>query len=325
MKAIVQHIYGGPEVLALADVETPAPGDDDVRIRVRAAGVNRGDWYVLRGEPYLLRLSAGFRGPRVVIRGRDVAGEVEAVGRNVTRFRPGDAVYAEVETGSFAEYTCAPEDLVALMPANLTFEQAAAVPVAGGAALQALRDAGNVKPGQHVLVNGASGGVGTFAVQIAKALGAEVTGVCGTGGVDLVRSLDADHVIDRTAVDFTADGQRYDVILDLVADHSLAAFRRALNPGGTLVVASGNGGRWFGPLGRMAGALVLSPFVGQRLRPLSAQPSGADLAILAGLIEAGSVTPVIERVYPLKEAAGAMRALGEGHVRGKVVIAVGGA
>lgn len=322
MKAIVQQVYGGPEVLALADVETPALGDDDVRIRVRAAGVNKGDWYLLRGEPYLLRLSSGLRGPRVRIRGRDVAGEVEAVGRNVTRFRTGDAVYAEVETGTFAEHASVPERLVARMPANLTFVQAAAVPVAGGAALQALRDAGNVKPGQHVLVNGASGGVGTFAVQVAKAFGAEVTGVCGTGGVALVRSLGADHVIDRTAADVTAGAQRYDVILDLVADRPLAAFRRVLAPGGTLLVASGNGSRWFGPLGRMAGALVLSPFAGQRLRPFSAQPSAADLEALAGLIESGAVTPVIERVYPLDEAAEALRAIGEGRVRGKAVIAV---
>ena len=312
-----------PAVLALADVETPAPGDDDVLIRVRAASVNRGDWYVMRGEPYLLRLSSGLRGPGVKVRGRDVAGVVETVGRNVTRFRAGDAVYAEIETGSFAEYACAPEALLAPMPANLTFGQAAAVPVAGGAALQALRDAAGLQAGQRVLVNGASGGVGTFAVQVAKALGAEVTGVCGTGGVELVRSLGADHVLDRTAVDFTAGSQRYDVILDLVADRPLAAFRRALTPGGTLVVASGNGSRWFGPLGRMARALVLSPFVGQRLRPFSAQPSGADLVVLAGLIESGAVTPAIHRVYPLREAANALRALGEGHVRGKVVIGIG--
>ncbi len=323
MKAIVQRIYGGPDVLALADVAKPTAGDDDVLIRVRAAAVNRGDWYVMRGEPYLLRLSSGIRGPGVVIRGRDVSGQVEAVGRNVTRFRPGDAVYAEVETGSFAEYACAPEALVAPMPANLGFEQAAAVPVAAGAALQALRDAGNVRAGQRVLVNGASGGVGTFAVQIAKALGAEVTGVCGPGSVDLVRSLGADHVIDRTREDVTAGGQRYDVILDLVANHSLLAFRRVLTPGGTLVVASGNGGRWFGPLGRMARALALSPFVSQRLRPFSARPSGADLGILAGFIESGAVTPVIDRVVPLSEAALGMRALGEGHVRGKIVITLG--
>jgi NADPH:quinone reductase-like Zn-dependent oxidoreductase len=325
MKAIVQRIYGGPEVLLLAEVGEPLPGDDDVRIRVRAAGVNRGDWYVMRGEPFLLRLASGLRGPRVAIRGRDVAGEVEAVGRNVTRFRPGDAVYAEVETGSFAEIACAPEDRFAAMPANLTFEQAGAVPVAGGAALQALRDAGVVRPGHHVLVNGASGGVGTFAVQIAKALGAEVTGVCGTGGVALVRTLGADHAIDRAAVDVTAGAQRYDVILDLVADRPLGAFRRVLAPRGTLVVASGNGSRWFGPLGRMARAAMLSPVVRPRLRPFSAQPSGADLAVLAELIESGAVTPVVDRVYALAEAPEALRALGERGARGKLVIAVGGA
>ena len=324
MKAIVQHRYGGPDVLELAGVDTPVPGDDDVLIRVRAAGVNKGDWYVMRGEPYLLRLASGSRGPRVRSRGRDVAGEVEAVGRNVTRFRPGDAVYAEVETGSFAEYACAPARLVAAMPSNLAFEQAAAVPVAGGAALQALRDAGTVRPGQHVLVNGASGGVGTFAIQVAKALGAEVTAVCGPRNVDQARALGADHVIDRTREDATAGERRYDVILDLVANHPLAALRRVLEPGGTLVVASGNGGRWLGPLGRMAGAMALSPFVGQRLRPFSARLSGADLEVLAGLIESGAVTPVIDRVYPLAEAVEALRVLGEGHVRGKVVIAIGG-
>jgi NADPH:quinone reductase-like Zn-dependent oxidoreductase len=325
MKAIVQHAYGGPEELELADVAEPAVEDDEVLIRVRAAAVNMGDWYVMRGEPTLMRLSSGLRRPRVAIRGRDVAGLVEAVGRSVTRFRPGDAVYAEVDSGSFAELMSAAERLVAPMPANLTFEQAAAVPVAGGAALQGLRDAGGIQPGQAVLVNGASGGVGTFAVQVARALGAEVSGVCSTRNVDLVRSLGADHVIDYTREDFTRTGQRYDLVLDLVANHPLAGCRRALTPKGTLVLASGNGGRRLGPLGHMARALVLSPFVSQRLRPFSARQSHEDLGVLKELIEAGSVTPVIDRTVPLGETADALRHLGEGHARGKIVITVGGA
>ncbi len=327
MKAIVQRRYGTTSALELEDVARPIVKAGEVLIRVRAASVNMGDWYCMRGEPYVVRLSSGLRRPRNAVQGRDAAGRVEAVGGDVTRFRPGDEVYAEVDTGSFAEYASVPEGLVALKPANLTFEQAAAVPVAAGAALQGLRDAGNVQPGQTVLVlvNGASGGVGTFAVQIAKALGAEVTGVCSTRNVNLVRSIGADHVIDYTQEDFTRSGQRYDLILDLVANHSLTDCRRALTPKGTLVLVSGNGGRWFGPMGRMVRALAVSPFVSQGLRPLAARPSRADLAVLRELIEAGAVTPAIDRAYPLSETAEAMRYVQEEHARGKVVITVGGA
>ncbi|HYO42656.1 MAG TPA: NAD(P)-dependent alcohol dehydrogenase [Candidatus Limnocylindrales bacterium] len=323
MKAITQRTYGSPAVLALTDIDRPSVKDDEVLIRVRAAAVSMADWYLTQGEPYVARLAFGLRRPRHAVRGRDVAGQVEAVGANVADLRPGDAVYAEVDTGSFAEFVAVPAALVAPMPVNLTFEQAAAVPWAGGAALQGLRDAGNVQPGQTVLVNGASGGVGTFAVQIARALGAEVTGVCSTRSVDLVRSLGAAHVVDYTREDFTRSGQRYDVIFDLVANRSLADFRRALTPTGTLVVASGNGGRWFGPLGRMARALLFSPFVGQRLRPFAAKQSKADLGVLRQLIESGQVTPAIDRTFPLSEAPEALRYFVEEHARGKVVIAVG--
>ncbi len=322
MKAIVQSGYGSTSVLALADVARPTVKDDDVLIRVRAAAVTIADWYLMRGEPYMLRLASGLRGPRTAIRGRDVAGQVEAVGRKVTQLRPGDEVYAEVDTGSFAEYTCAPEGLIGLKPANLTFEQAAAVPWAAGAALQGLRDVGKVQPGQKVLINGASGGVGTFAVQIAKALDAEVTGVCSTRNADLVRSIGADQVIDYTREDFTRNGQRYDLVLDLVSNHSLTDCRRALTPKGTLVLALGSGGRWLGPMGRMVKAQVLSPFVSQSLRILMAKQSRADLGVLKELIESGKVTPAIDRAYPLCETPEAIRYLGEEHARGKVVITV---
>jgi NADPH:quinone reductase-like Zn-dependent oxidoreductase len=322
MKAVVQDRYGSTSVLKLAEVDKPVAKDDEVLIRVRAAAVSMADWYLMRGEPYIVRLTSGLRRPRNAIRGRDVAGQVEAVGRNVTQLRPGDEVYGEVDTGSFAEYTCVPEDLVGLKPANLTFEQAAAVPWAAVAALQGLRDVGKVQPGQKVLVNGASGGVGTFAVQIAKALGADVTGVCSTRNVDLVRSVGADHVIDYTQEDFTRNGQRYDLILDMIANHSLTDCRRALTPRGTLVLCSGNGSRWFGPMGRMVKTLVLSPFASQTLGSLMAKQSKADLGVLKELIESGRVTPAIDRVYPLSETPEAIRHFGEEHARGKVVITV---
>ncbi|MGC5585211.1 NAD(P)-dependent alcohol dehydrogenase [Ornithinimicrobium sp. W1665] len=324
MRAIVQQAYGAGDVLRLQDVDKPAPGPDEVLVRVRAASVNHADWFLTTGRPYVMRAALGLRRPRVAIRGRDLAGRVEAVGAAVTRFRPGDDVYGETTTGSFAEFACVPERLLALKPANLTFEQAAAVPLAAVTALQGLRDVGGVQPGQAVLIDGASGGVGTFAVQIAKTLGADVTGVCSTRNVELVRSLGADRVIDYTREDFARGGQRFDVILDLAGRHPLADCRRALTRTGTLVSASGFGGPVLGPLGRYVGALALSPFVSQRLRVLAAQPSHQDLETLTALIDAEAVRPVIETTYALAQTAEAIRHLAERHTRAKIVIAVPG-
>jgi len=320
MKAIVQHAYGTADVLKLEDVDMPVIKDGEVLIRVRAAAVNHADWVYTTGRPLIARLAFGLRKPKVVVRGRDVAGQVEAVGTGVTRFRPGDEVYAEVDAGSFAEYTSVPEDLLALKPANLTFEQAATVPLAARTALQGLRDGGQVRPGQTVLINGASGGVGTFAVQIAKALGAEVTGVCSTRNAELVRSLGADHVVDYTREDFTRNGPSYDVIFDLIGNHSLTECRHALKSKGTLVLSSGTGGRILGPMGRIMRALLLSPFVGQNLRTFTAMRGGEALDQLRDLIEAGKVTPAIDRTYALSETPEAVRYFAEEHARGKIVI-----
>ncbi|WP_052665713.1 NAD(P)-dependent alcohol dehydrogenase [Nitriliruptor alkaliphilus] len=322
MKAQINRRYGSPDVMRLEEVADPVIGADEVLIRVRAASVNAGDWFVLTGTPYLLRLAFGLRRPRVQIRGRDVAGVVEEVGADVTEFAPGDAIYAEVERGSFAELTRTRARFVAPKPAGLTFEQAAAVPLAAGAALQGLRDAGGLQPGQRVLIHGASGGVGTFAVQIAKALGGEVTAVCSTGKVDLAHQLGADHVIDYTREDLAASDRRYDLILDVAGCRPLSDLRRVLTSDGTLVLVSGGANRWFGPIGRILHALALSPFVTQRLRPLTAKRDGTDLRSITELIDAGSVTPVIERTYPLSDAAEAMRYVGAGHARAKVVVTV---
>ncbi len=323
MKAIVFDRYGPPEVLALKDIAKPVVKDDEVLVRIVAGGANAADWRVMRGDPYLMRLAQGLRRPRVVtILGSDMAGQVEAVGKNVTQFHPGDEVYAEVDSGGFAEYVSVREDLVGLKPTNLTFEQAAAVPMTGLTALQALRDPGRIEAGQRVLINGASGGIGTMAVQIAKAYGAHVTGVCSTKNLDLVRSIGADDAIDYTRSDFTDSAQRYDLIVDAVGNHSFAAFRRALVPKGTLVVVGGGGGRWLGPLVQISKAIVLSPFVSQRLVPVYGRRSQADLQVLKGLIEAGKVTPVIGRSYPLEEVPAAIRYLEGRHARGKVVITV---
>lgn len=323
MRAIVCEHYDGPDVLQLRDVATPTIADREVLVRVLGAAVNPGDWFLLTGTPYLLRLTSGLRRPRRTILGLAVAGRVEAVGENVTRLHIGDEVFAETGDGGFAEHVGIAEGAVAPKPAGLTFEQAAAVPVCGVAALQALRDIGRVQPEQRVLVNGASGGVGTFAVQIAKALGAHVTGVCSTRNVDLVGSIGADHVVDYTRQDFTATGRRYDVILDNVGNRSLSACRRALAPNGTLIPNANRGGRWIGMyIARAARALAMSPFVSQRLRPFSSVGSGEDLCVLADFIEAGQVTPVIDRVYPLEATAEALRYYGRGHARGKVIIAV---
>lgn len=324
MKAIVQDRYGSPDVLEFTEVDKPVAAENEVLVRVHAAGVNAYDWHVMRGDPYLARPMIGFGGPRVKIRGRDFAGRVEAVGPDVTRFRPGDEVFGE-GYGAFAEYVCVPDDVVETKPANLTFEQAAAMPLAGNTALMGLRDLGRVQPGQRVLVNGASGGVGTFAVQIAKSFGAHVTGVCSTRNVDLVRSIGADHVIDYTREDFTRDGRRYDVVFDLVGNRSLTACRRALTPTGTLILSGGGvfeGGSVIGPMGLLIRGQLLSRFVRHRLLALTAAQSKDNLATLRDLAESGKVTPVIDRTYPLNEVPEAIRYLEVEHARAKVVITV---
>ena len=322
MQAIVGEEYGGPEVLELRDVDVPALHPDGVLVRVRASSVNPYDWHVMRGLPRLVRLSEGRSRPKQPIRGVDVAGVVEAVGENVTAFRPGDEVFG-AKAGALAEYVCAgPKNVLAAKPAGLTFEQAAAIPLAGVTALQALRDKGRLEAGQRVLVNGAAGGVGTFAVQIAKALGAEVTGVCSARNVDLVTSIGADRVLDYAEVDFARSDERYDLVLDNVGNRSLSDLRRALTPHGALVVVGGGGGNWIGPMMLPLRAAMLSPFVGQRLLPLLAKHTQDDLLVLKELAETGKLVPVIDRTYPLAEAAEAIRYLETGHARGKVVVAV---
>ncbi|WP_328927814.1 NAD(P)-dependent alcohol dehydrogenase [Streptomyces sp. NBC_00190] len=324
MKAIVQDRYGSPDVLELREVDKPVVAGHEVLVRVHAAAVNARDWHLMRGDPYLARLVFGLRAPKERIRGTDFAGRVEAVGKDVTRLRPGDEVFGEAD-GAFAEYVCASQDVVEPKPDNLTFEQAAAVPLAGNTALMGLRDLARVRPGHKVLVNGASGGVGTFAVQIAKAFGAEVTGVCSTKNVDLVRSLGADHVVDYTHDDFTRNGPRYDVVFDLVGNRSLAECRRALAPSGTLVLSGGGvseGGSLLGPMGLIIKGRALSRFVGQRLLVLTATPSSQNLAALRELVERGDLAPVVDRTYPLREAAEAIRYLEVEHARAKVVVTV---
>ncbi|MGV9306388.1 NAD(P)-dependent alcohol dehydrogenase [Nonomuraea sp. NPDC003727] len=327
MKAFVLRSYGSPDVLDLTEIETPVPGDDEVLVRVRATSVQPYDWHFMRGEPYIARLMGGgpgLRRPKISVLGADVAGQVEAVGKDVTEFRPGDEVFAMPKQGGFAEYVCVREGELASRPTNLSFEQAAAVPMAAGTALIGLRDQGRVQPGQRVLVNGASGGVGTFAVQIAKAFGAKVTGVCSTRNLDLVRSLGADEVIDYTREDFTRNGQRYDLLLDVAGGHPGAACRRALTPEGTYVVVGGPAGRWVRPAGRMFSTLAVSPFVSQRMAladVVRCTQNKRNLLTLTELIEDGKVTPVIDRVYPFEEIPEAIRYQEEGHAPGKVVIA----
>jgi NADPH:quinone reductase-like Zn-dependent oxidoreductase len=320
MKAIVQVQYGSPDVLRLKDIDKPVVKDDEVLVRVHAAAVNIGDWHLLRGVPYAMRLASGLLKPRREIPGLDVVGQVEVTGKNVEQFRPGDEVFGWCR-GAFAEYACAAENNLLPRPGNLTFEQAAAVGDSAFTALAAVRDQGKVQPGHTVLINGASGGVGTFAVQIAKAFGANVTGVCSTRNVDMVRSIGADQVIDYTKEDFTQAEQRYDVMLDLVGSRSLSACRRALTPRGTYVVVGVRDmGRWFG-LGRQTKALLLSPFVRQRMRVFVVRHNREDLAVLKELVEAGKVAPVIDRRYTLREVPEALRYQGEGHSQGKIVIA----
>jgi NADPH:quinone reductase-like Zn-dependent oxidoreductase len=321
MKAIVQTRYGSPDVLQLKDVDEPAVGDDQVLIRVQAAAVNIGDWHLLRGVPYVIRLVAGLRRPRREIPGLDIAGQVESVGQNVRQFRPGDEVFGWCK-GAFAEYACAAENDLLPKPANLTPEESAAVGDSAFTALAAVRDQGKVQPGDEVLINGASGGVGTFAVQIAKSFGANVTGVCSTRNLDTVRSLGADQVIDYTTEDFAQAGRRYDVMLDLVGTRSLSDCRRELTPRGTYVVVGVRDmGRWLG-LGRQIKALSLSPFVRQRMRVFVVRHNRDDLVVLKQLVEAGKVAPVIDRRFALSDVPDALQYQGEGHARGKIVIAV---
>lgn len=323
MTAIVQDTYGEADVLRLEEIDRPEIGDDEVLLRVYAAGVDRGVWHLMAGLPYPIRLAGyGVRAPNNRVRGREVAGRVEVVGKNVTTLRPGDEVFG-IGEGTFADYARARADKLAPKPTNLTFEQAAAAGISGLTALQAVRDRGRVQAGHKVLVIGASGGVGTFAVQIAKAYGAEVTGVCGTSKVDLVRSLGADHVIDYTREDITAAGQRYDVVIDIGGHRSLTHLRRALTPRGTLViVGSETGGRWLGGFDRSLRAPLLSRFISQKLCALINSENAKDLIALTELIEAGKVTPAIDKTYPLSEAPTAIQYMQDGHVRGKLVITV---
>jgi NADPH:quinone reductase-like Zn-dependent oxidoreductase len=323
MKAIVQDRYGSAAVLELRDIEKPTAGDDDVLVRVHAAGVDPGVWHLMTGLPYLVRVMGyGLRTPKIRVRGTDAAGTVEAVGKNVRQFKPGDPVFGTCD-GSFAEYACAKAERFAPKPANLTFEQAAAVPVSGMTALHGLRDAGKLQPGQKVLIIGAAGGVGTHAVQLANAFGAAVTGVCSTSKADLVRAIGADEVIDYTQEDFTDGTRQFDLILDTAGRRPLSRLRRVLTPQGTLVIVGGEGGdRWLGGFQRQIFAPLRSLFVAQKLLGLISKERQQDLMTLKDLIEAGKLTPVIDRTYPLSEAPQAIRYLAQGHARGKVVLNV---
>jgi NADPH:quinone reductase-like Zn-dependent oxidoreductase len=323
VQAIVYDRYGSPDVLKCEETAKPSPSQNEVLIKIRAASVNPLDWHFMRGMPYLLRIAAGLRRPKDKRLGVDVAGQVEAVGNDVTQFKPGDEVFGSCR-GAFAEYACAPESALAAKPNNVTFEQAASVPIAAFTALQALRDKGHIQPGQKVLINGAAGGVGTFAVQLTKSFGAEVTGVCSTRNLSMVRSLGADRAIDYTREDFTKSERRYDLFLDCIANHSLLACTRVLNPKGIYVPVGGSAGRWMiGTLGRSIVALVLSWFISQILVIFFlAKSRKEDLVVLHDLMEAGKVTPVIDKRYSLTEVPEAIRYLEAGHARGKVVITV---
>ncbi len=323
MQAIVCHTYGSPDVLKLEEVAKPVPQENEVLVKIAAASVAAGDWHLLRADPFLVRFMYGFSKPKFKILGSDVAGWVEAVGANVTRFKPGDAVFGDLSThgfGALAEYVAVPADALAPKPTNLTMEQAAAVPVSAITALQALRDHGQIAPGKRVLINGASGGVGTYAVQIAKAFGAEVTAVCSTGKVALVRDLGADHVIDYTKEDFTRSGKQYDLIIAANGYHKLSAYQRALKPQGIYVMVGGE-------MAQMYQAMLLGPLRsrkgGQKLGNMLAKPNPQDLIVMTELIETGAVTPVIDRCFPLHESADALRYVEAGHAAGKVVVTVG--
>jgi NADPH:quinone reductase-like Zn-dependent oxidoreductase len=326
MKAVVYRCYGSPDVLKLEDIAQPLPADNRLLVKVRAAAVNPLDWHYMRGEPYIMRPSAGIGAPNSIQMGVDFAGTVVSVGKNVTRFKPGDDVFGGRD-GAFGEYvSVAEKGSVSTKPANMTYEQAAAVPIAGVTALQALRDKGKLQAGQTVLINGASGGVGTFAVQIAKAYGAKVTGVCSTRNLKMVKSIGADQVIDYTQEDFTKGSQRYDLIIDTVGSHSLSDYRRVLNPQGSLVmVGSQDKGHWLGPLTGSIHALLYAPFVSQKFIFLLADLNPEDLGVLRDMMEAGKITPVVDRLYTLNEVPDAIRYLEQGHARGKVVITVAAA
>jgi NADPH:quinone reductase-like Zn-dependent oxidoreductase len=323
MKAIVRATYCLPDALELAEVDQPVPGANEVLVRVHAAGVDQSVWHVVTGLPYLVRLISGPRRPKNPVPGSDMAGRVAAVGANVTRFKPGDEVFGASE-GAYAEYALAAQDTLAIKPANVTFEQAAAVPVSACAALHALRDAGKVTKGQNVLVIGASGGVGTYAVQLAKSFGARVTGVCRTAKTDLVASLGADRVIDYTREDFADGPDRYDLVIDTGGNRKLSTLRRALTPRGTLVIVGSEqgGGRWFQGTDRQLRALILSPFSGRTMRPLMSILRHDDLQTLARLLESGAITPPVDRAYPLEEVPEALNRLRRGEARGKLVITV---
>jgi NADPH:quinone reductase-like Zn-dependent oxidoreductase len=317
MKAIVYYKYGSPDVLKLEEVEKPTPKDDEVLVKIHAASVNAYDWHFLTADIFLIRLmSGGLLKPKYTRLGADIAGRVEAVGRNIKQFQPGDEVFGMVK-GGFAEYACAPENALALKPANTSFAEAAAIPMAAITALQGLRDEGQIQAGQKVLINGASGGVGTFALQVAKFFGAEVTAVCSTGNLEQARSLGADHVIDYTKEDFTKNGQQYDLIFAANGYHSLSAYKRALTPKGIYIMAGGSMTQIFQSM--LMGSMM-SESGGRKMSGVSAKRNQKDLAFLKELVEAGKVVPVIDRSYPLNEAAEALRYLGKGHAKGKVVI-----
>jgi NADPH:quinone reductase-like Zn-dependent oxidoreductase len=320
MKAAIYTEYGSPDVVRVTDVEKPIPKDSEVLIKVCTASVNPMDWHFMRGMPYFLRIAAGLRKPKDQRLGTDVAGEVEMAGKNVIRFKPGDEVFG-VCRGAFAEYACASESKLILKPANVTFEQAASAPVAAFTALQGLRDKGHIQPGQTVLINGAAGGVGTFTVQIARSFGAEVTGVCSTRNLDMIRSIGAAHVIDYTSEDFTKSGQRYNLIFDCVGNHSLSACRRALNPKGIYIGVGGSTGRWMiGTFARAITMPMLSRVQSQKVVMILANPNKEDLTMIGEFMNIGKVRPVIDRRYALAEVPDAIRYLEEGHARGKVVI-----
>jgi NADPH:quinone reductase-like Zn-dependent oxidoreductase len=321
MKAIVQDAYGMPQdVLTLQEIEKPSIGEDEVLVQVRAAGVHIGDWLVGSGLPYMIRMGYGLTKPKNRVPGMEFSGQIEAVGKNVTQFQLGDDVFGFSNAGAFAEYVTVSQDAVAMKPTNASFEEAAALPISGFTAIQALRDVGKVQSGQKVLVIGASGGVGTYAVQIAKAFGAEVTGVCSTRNMDMVRSIGADHVVDYSQEDVTKNAQQYDLILDTAGNRPLADLRRVLTPNGTLVIVGGSGGPWLMGTGRSLKALALSPFTGQKLTMFLSKTTKEDLTSLADLVDAGDVAPAIDRTYPLSEAAAALSHVGERHTRGKTVI-----
>jgi NADPH:quinone reductase-like Zn-dependent oxidoreductase len=319
MKAIVYYRYGSPDVLECREIDTPKPADNEVLLRIHAASVNPLDWHLIRGTPYILRTMTGLRRPKTTRPGVDVSGRVEAVGRKVSEFKPGDAVFGTC-TGAFAEYGCAPESGLVLMPDNTPFEQAAAVPIAAFTALQGLRDLGRIQPGQKVLINGAAGGVGTLTVEIARWFGAEVTGVCSTRNTEMVRSIGADRVIDYTRQDFTKTAEHYDLIFDLVGNHSMLACRRVLNPKGIYIAAGVVGASILNLLARVITAPVLSRFVSQKFVVLMAKRSKEDLIVARDLLKAGKMRPVIDRRYGLSDVPEAVRYLALGHARGKVII-----